>query len=73
MTCFGKLALAVAVVLMLAPLSSEVGTAATGPADADVELARGGKPTYTPCAWAKPWRTCYAGGGLTTAPGGRRR
>jgi hypothetical protein len=42
MTCFGRPALAVAVVLMLAPLSSEVRTA--GVASAGVELARGGKP-----------------------------
>jgi hypothetical protein len=73
MTCFGRPALAVAFVLMLAPLSSEIGTATTGAAGADVELARGGKPAYTPSAWAKPGRTCYSGGGLSIAPGRRRR
>jgi len=61
MTCFGRPALAVAVVLMLAPLSREVRNAMTGAASGGVELARGGKPAYAPCAWAKPGRTCYAG------------
>ena len=73
MTCFARPALAVAVVLMLAPLSSEVRNATTGAASAGVELARGGKPAYTPCAWAKPGRTCYDGNGLSTASGRRRR
>jgi len=65
MTCFGRPALAVAVVLMLAPLPSEVGSATTGAAGADLEPVRGGKPACTPCAWAKPGRTCYAGAGST--------
>jgi hypothetical protein len=73
MTCFGRPALAVAVVLMLAPLSSEVRNAMAGAPSAGVELARGGKPAYTPCAWAKPGRTCYVAGGLSTAPGRRHR
>ena len=73
MTCFGRPALAVAVVLMLAPLSSEVRTATTGAAGAAVELVRGGKPAYAPCAWAKPGRICYDGNGLSTAGGHRRR
>jgi hypothetical protein len=73
MTCFGRPALAVAVVLMLAPLSSEIDTATAYAARADVELVRGGKPAYTPCAWAKPGRICYSGGGLSIAPGRRRR
>jgi hypothetical protein len=73
MTCFGRPALAVAVVLMLAPLSSEIRNATTRAAGAGVQLARGGKPAFTPCAWAKPGRTCYAGGALSTAPGRRRR
>jgi hypothetical protein len=50
MTCSGRPALAVAVVLMLAPLVSEVLMAATAATGASVELVRGGKPAYAPCA-----------------------
>lgn len=54
MTRFGRPALAVAVMLMLAPLSREVRTAKPGAASAGVVLVRGGKPAYPPCACAKP-------------------
>ncbi|HWX57187.1 hypothetical protein [Bradyrhizobium sp.] len=73
MTRFGRPALAVAVMLMLAPLSREVRTATPGAASAGVVLVRGGKPAYPPCAWAKPGQTCYDGNGLSTAAGHRRR
>ena len=63
----------VAAALMLAPRSSEVGTAPAGASGAGVELVRGGKPAYPPCAWAKPGHLCYDGGGLSNAPGRRHR
>jgi hypothetical protein len=65
----GGPALAVALALMLLPLLRDIGTAMTG--SGDVELVRGGRPAYAPCAWAKPGRTCYTGHGL--ASGGHRR
>ena len=71
MTSFRRLVLAVAIGLVLAPLSSELCLATPGAANANVELARGGKPTYPPCGWAKPGRVCYQGGGLWAAPGHR--
>ena len=75
MTSFRRPFLAIAVGLMLAPLSSELQLATTGASNAGVELVRGRKPTYPPCGWAKPGRTCYGGpaGGLYTAPGHRGR
>jgi hypothetical protein len=66
MTRIGRPAVAVALALMLSPVLRDIGTASAG-----VELARGGRPAYAPCAWAKPGRTCYAGHGL--ASGGHRR
>jgi hypothetical protein len=71
MSSFGRPALAVALLLMLAPLSRDAGTAEA--ARAGIELVRGGKPADAPCAWAKPGRICYDGHGLSTAEGRRRR
>ncbi|HTO60950.1 MAG TPA: hypothetical protein VMM15_06820 [Bradyrhizobium sp.] len=71
MNKIGRPAFAVALALMLSPVLRDIGTATTG--NADLELVRGGKPAYAPCAWAKPGRTCYDGHGLSTAGGHRRR
>jgi hypothetical protein len=71
MISFGRPVLAVALVLMLAPLANEVRM--TGAWSIDPEPARGGKPAYPPCAWAKAGRTCYSGNGLSIALGHRRR
>jgi hypothetical protein len=71
MISFGRLALAAAFVLVLAPLSGEDG--AVGAGRPDVELVRGGKPVYAPCVWAKAGHICYSGNGLSIAPGHRHR
>jgi hypothetical protein len=73
MTRLGRPTLLLAIALLLAPLASEVRNLTTGGASAGVELVRGGKPAYPPCAWARPGRTCYDGHGLSTAGGHRRR
>jgi len=75
MTSFRRLMVAVAIGLMLAPLSSELQLVTPGASNAGLELVRGRKPAYPPCGWAKPGRTCYGGpsGGLYTAPGHRGR
>jgi hypothetical protein len=68
---FGRPALAVAAMLLLGPLASEVRTTTTEAESAGIELVRGGGPTYAPRASARPGRTCYAGHGLYTAGGHR--
>lgn len=70
MTRIGRPALAALLALMLSPLLRDVGTAMTS--SADLELVRGGRPTYAPCAWAKPGRTCHAGHGLASSAHRRR-
>jgi hypothetical protein len=44
----GRPALAVVLALMLSPFLRDIGTAMTG--SADLELVRGGRPAYAPCA-----------------------
>ena len=53
MSSFGRPVLAVALVLMLAPLSRDAGIATTGAAGAGVELV------YQHCKSAKPGQACF--------------
>ena len=53
MSSFGRPVLAVALLLMLAPLSCDAGIATTGAAGAGVELV------YLHCKSAKPGQACF--------------
>ena len=69
MISFGRATSAIAIALMLAGVSNQIGM--SGDRAGGTELA--GKPAYPPCAFAGKGQTCFTGHGLAQAPGGGRR
>lgn len=69
MTSLGGVSAVIAIVLMLAPVSIQMGTA--GGTGGGIELIDN-KPAYPPCAYARRGQTCYTGHGLSSGGGGRR-
>jgi hypothetical protein len=67
MSSVGRVAVSIAIVLLLAPAASQISTNGAG-----IELARNGSPAYPPCAWAKPRQLCMNGTTLSANPPRRR-